>query len=64
MSEHASVTIDGWKIPLIGLPVDATLCECDLCHDFFNLQQLEVAENGAQLLCEKCRTGSNASGPG
>lgn len=61
MSAHASVTIDGWKIPLIGLPVDATLCECDLCHDWFNIQQLEVAENGAQLLCQNCRRTSDVA---
>jgi hypothetical protein len=30
------------------------LFECDLCHDFFDLQQVRLQENGKQFLCDNC----------
>jgi formylmethanofuran dehydrogenase subunit E len=52
--KHAMVERDGFKVPLIGIPPDAVLQECDLCHDEFPMRQLEITDNG-QVLCEKCR---------
>lgn len=40
------------NIPLIGIPADATLEECDGCHDLFPLRDLEWT--GRQFLCNKC----------
>jgi hypothetical protein len=49
---HATVTRDGFTVPLIGIPKDATLQECDACHELFGLQQIQWT--GAQMLCDKC----------
>lgn len=54
--KHATVKIGDYDIPLIGIPPDATLEECDLCGYLFNLRQVQVSENGRQILCDKCRT--------
>jgi hypothetical protein len=52
--DHAMVTRDGYEVPLIGIPAEATLQECDLCHGGpFPIRELEF--NGSQMLCEKCR---------
>lgn len=32
------------------------LCECDLCHDYFDIFQLRVDENGKFVYCDKCLT--------
>lgn len=53
MSKHASIRLGGFTIPLIGVPQDATLQECDCCHDIFPIQDIEIV--GTQLLCVKCR---------
>lgn len=58
--KHAEVTIGEYTIPLIGIPSSATLDECDCCHDFFSIQQLEINESGNQVLCIKCRNQKNA----
>lgn len=42
-------------IPLIGIPPEATLQECALCHDQFPLQQIQFDEHG-QPLCPRCRS--------
>lgn len=55
MSNHASVRVAGYTVPLIGLPVSATECECDLCHDVFHVQDLTLNEAGNQFLCPKHR---------
>ena len=53
MSNHATVQRDGYTVPLIGVPPEATTDHCDLCGDVFGLSQLELC--GKQLLCERCR---------
>jgi formylmethanofuran dehydrogenase subunit E len=53
VSEHATVSRDGYSVPLIGVPVEATSSECDLCHDTFHVTELEWS--GSQMLCAKCR---------
>lgn len=30
------------------------LIECDLCHDYFDLQQIRICENGVNVYCDKC----------
>lgn len=50
--KHAQVKVDGMLIPLIGIPPDATLEECDLCHDLKPIWELTF--NGKQFLCERC----------
>lgn len=50
--KHAEVKVDGMLIPLIGIPPDATLEECDLCHDIKPIWELTF--NGQQFLCERC----------
>lgn len=52
MSKHASVTVGGYVIPLIGIAPDETLEECDLCHDMFDI--LQIRWSGKQMLCDKC----------
>lgn len=52
--KHATVNLGGMEIPLIGIPPEATLDECDLCHEWWPLHALEISETG-QILCRKCR---------
>ena len=55
--KHATVTRDGYEVPLIGVPADAVLDTCDCCGDLFPLTSLEVTDGG--VLCRRCReTGS------
>ena len=54
--KHATVTRDGYEVPLIGVPADAVLDLCDLCHDWFPIRELEVTDAG--LLCRRCREAS------
>lgn len=35
------------------------LFECDLCHDYFDLEQIRLQENGIQYLCDKCAGNNN-----
>lgn len=49
---HATVQREGYTVPLIGIPADAVLEECDCCHEKFGMAKL--AFNGKQMLCEKC----------
>ena len=51
---HALVTLGDYTVPLIGLPPSATLEECDLCHNTFPLQKVEIQARG-QILCPRCR---------
>lgn len=50
--KHATVILDGVEIPLISVPTEATLEECDLCHDLFHISV--VRWTGTQILCKKC----------
>jgi hypothetical protein len=52
---HATVQVSGYEIPLIGIRPDAMLETCDLCGDYFNIRQVQISDNGRQILCEKCR---------
>lgn len=51
---HATVEVSGFKIPLIGVPSEATLEECDRCHDAYPLTQVTWTERG--WLCQKCNS--------
>jgi formylmethanofuran dehydrogenase subunit E len=44
---------EGFRVPLIGIPPEAVLQECDCCHDSFPMLRMEL--RGGQMLCEKCR---------
>lgn len=52
MPEYATVQKDGYTVPLIGIPTEAVLDECECCHDRFPLGELTF--NGTQNLCGKC----------
>lgn len=52
MSKHAQVKVGDYIIPLIGVPKDAGLEECDLCHKYFPLWEIHVKDE--QFLCDKC----------
>lgn len=53
--KHAEVTVGEYQIPLIGIPVEATEYECDLCHDIFPVLNIHLNEEGNQFLCDTCR---------
>ena len=57
---HATAIRDGFKVPLIGIPEDASLEECDLCHDLFPFEKIKWT--GCQMLCEKCNRPEMPSG--
>ncbi len=48
----STVTRDGYEVPLIGIPQDATLEICDCCGDVMGLSK--AVFTGRQVLCEKC----------
>lgn len=50
---HATVERDGFRVPLIGIPQNAVLQECDLCHEERPMSEIELV--GSQALCKKCR---------
>lgn len=52
---HAIISVGGYEIPLIGIPTEAALEECDCCGQVFPFQQLEII--GKQLLCVRCKEG-------
>lgn len=52
--KHATFKLGDCTITLIGVDADATLEECDLCHDIFGIQQIELIDK--QFLCVKCKT--------
>jgi hypothetical protein len=54
VSDYATAPFSGYVIPLIGIPPQATECQCDLCHDVFHLVDLQWNEAGNQTLCAKC----------
>ena len=49
---HATVVRDGYIVPLIGIPDEAALEECDCCHNIIGLSQAHYV--GPQVLCERC----------
>ena len=54
IKDHAIVEREGFKVPLLGIPPDAVLQECDLCHNEYSLRDVEMTDSG-QILCKKCR---------
>lgn len=54
-TDHATVTIGEYKVPLIGIPPNATEMECECCHDIMPIIYVELNEAGTQFLCKKCR---------
>lgn len=50
--KHAMVQREGFNVPLIGIPADAVLDECDCCHELLGLSDLTWT--GRQMLCVKC----------
>lgn len=56
MTKYATVEREGFQVPLIGIPAEAVLQECDGCHDEFPIRELEMS-GCAQVLCKKCREG-------
>lgn len=54
MSEHATVKVDGYIIPLIGVPKEATEGACEGCQKpTFHITDLELV--GTRMLCPECR---------
>jgi predicted RNA-binding Zn-ribbon protein involved in translation (DUF1610 family) len=51
-SNHAIIPRDGFDVPLIGIPAEAALQECDCCGDIVPLRKARWT--GAQFLCPKC----------
>jgi formylmethanofuran dehydrogenase subunit E len=51
--KHATVTRDGYEVPLIGIPPEATLQACDRCNRLFPLREVELTDRG--ILCKQCR---------
>ena len=54
LKDHAIVEREGFKVPLLGIPPDAVLQECELCHNEYSLCDVEMTDSG-QILCKKCR---------
>jgi len=59
---HATVARDGFDVPLIGIPVEAVLDECQLCGDVYPIRELAFSPAG-QLLCSKCRKNHKSTEP-
>ncbi len=51
--KHAEIKVSVYKIPLIGIPAEASIEECDLCHTLKGLTDIEY--KGVQFLCSKCQ---------
>jgi hypothetical protein len=50
--KHATVPIGEYSIPLIRIPENAVLEECDLCHAWVGIWN--IIFNGVQFLCRRC----------
>lgn len=55
MNEHALVKIGDYMIPLVGIPYEACLMNCDLCHVSFYLTDVKLNYDGNQFHCMFCR---------
>jgi hypothetical protein len=62
LKDHAIVEREGFKVPLLGIPPDAVLQECELCHNEFPLRDVEMTDFG-QILCAKCRSAAMPNDP-
>jgi hypothetical protein len=52
-THHATVVRVGFTVPLIGIPKDAVLDECQMCGRTFPLNKLSFSRKG-RLLCKEC----------
>jgi hypothetical protein len=59
MNKHAEIKVGEYVIPLIGISPEAALYECDLCHDQFSIEDVQLNEAGNQFLCRKCQSVKN-----
>ena len=50
--EHCLVKVGEYTVPLIGIPKDAGLEECDCCGDLVPLWKIRW--NGKVMQCNKC----------
>lgn len=51
---HATVTRDGFTVPLLYVPDTATLEECQRCGKTYNFTEMKFSKDG-ELLCPNCR---------
>ena len=51
---NATVHVDGFVIPLIGVPDSETIETCDGCKRKFHLTKVTLT--GSRFLCEQCLT--------
>ena len=54
LATYATVIRDGLEVPLIGIPKDGVLDECQCCGEKYPFRELSFSRTG-QLLCRKCR---------
>lgn len=52
---HATVTRDGYTVPLIGIPERATDEQCSRCKQYVHLREIVLDEH-AKPICLKCLT--------
>lgn len=50
--KHATVMRDGYRVPLIGIPSEATEDGCDFCGAMMELP--DIYTDGQYFLCKKC----------
>ncbi len=50
---NAKVLFHGFSVPLIGLSADATLQECEDCHDEHGLLETKLSFDG-HFRCAEC----------
>lgn len=51
--DHAKVIRDGYEVPLIGIPPEATEDKCDQCKQIFPIKNLHLGAK-QEMLCSKC----------
>lgn len=49
----AFVPFHGFRVPLIGMPDDESLQECEDCHDEFDMMQVRISQDG-HFRCDLC----------
>lgn len=55
MQKHVTIKLGEYDIPLIGIKPKLIELECDLCHNWKSIEDLELNDAGNQFLCLKCR---------
>ena len=60
LEDHAQVEREGYRVPLIGIPPDAMLQECESCHEQKSISTVMLMSDG-QMLCEKCRSNTQVN---